>query len=213
MTGISLGAPSIIRLEERHLGQLSLEWARRGSRVLTELLHFFYAGYYAYTPVLAIYLYSKACYQEFEAMALAVNLGYAVSYTLFALIPVWGPRWALSSEGRLSASEQQLRGYWITKGINYIMYQGIAHKGGAMPSAHSSTAAVFLLWSWRLWDLPGGIPATLLVVGMAVASLYGRYHYLSDILCGGPAGAGQCVDCGSACSPLIGPGRCRFHGN
>ena len=182
---------TITRLEERHLGQLSLEWARRRSKALTELLHFFYASYYAYTLILAIYLYSKERFLGFEAMALAVNLGYAVSYTLFALIPVWGPRWALSTEGRLAACDQQLRGCWITKGINYIMYQGIAHKGGAMPSAHSSTAVVFLLWSWRLWDISGGIPATLLVLGMAAGSLYGRYHYLSDILCGGLPGLGS----------------------
>ncbi len=178
----------IIRLEDRYLGQSSLRWARKGSPLLTEVLHVFYSTYYLFTPLLAVYLYHKGRLLEFEKMALAVTLGYAVAYTSFALIPVWGPRWGLLREGLLEASEQKLRGYWITKGINYIMYQGIAHKGGAMPSAHSSTAVVFLVWCWWLWGPWGGVPAAFTVTGMWVGAVYCRYHYVLDIICGAVLG-------------------------
>ena len=141
-----------------------------------------------FTPLLAVYLYHKGRLLEFEKMALAVTLGYAVAYTSFALIPVWGPRWGLLREGLLEASEQKLRGYWITKGINCIMYQGIAHKGGAMPSAHSSTAVVFWVWCWWLWGPWGGVPAAFTVTGMWVGAVYCRYHYVLDIICGAVLG-------------------------
>ena len=181
----------LLRLERRLLDSISLRWPQRAPKALTELFHFFYASYYAYTPILVVYLYANNRLLEFEAVAMAVNLGYAVSYTIFPLVPVWGPRWGLILEGKLKASEQKLSGYWLTRAINSIMYDGVAHKGGAFPSAHAATAVVFLLWSWRLWGSAGGVPAGVLVIGMCVASLYGRYHYLSDIACGVLLGLGS----------------------
>ena len=179
----------IIRWEERFLGQPSLWWARNGSPWLTEVLHFFYASYYLYTPVLGIYLYAQGRFNEFEAMTFAVMLGYAVCYSLSAIFPVWGPRWALVATGLLEVSQQKLRGYWVTRSINFIMYGGTAHKGAAMPSGHSATAVVFLLWCYYLWGPWAGIPASIVVLGMWVGSVYGRYHYIADILCGAVLGA------------------------
>ena len=116
-------------------------------------MHFFYATYYAYTPILAIYLYDQRRFLEFEAVSFAVLFGYLVSYSFFAITPVLGPRWSLVNEGLLSSSEQRLDGYWITGFMNRLMYQGLAHKGGAMPSSHSSTAFIFLVWGWRIWGI------------------------------------------------------------
>jgi len=181
--------PLLIRLEDRWLGQPSLWWARRGSPWLTELFHGFYVSYYLYTPVLGIPLYAQGRLREFEAMAAAVMLGYAVGYSLSALVPVWGPRWGLVAAGLLESSEQRLRGYGITRAVNSIMYGGVAHKGAAMPSTHSSTAVVFLVWCSRLWGVEGGVLAGIVVVGMGLGSIYGRYHYLADVLCGAALGA------------------------
>lgn len=175
---------ALIHFERKYLGLPSLGWAKRGSRGLTELLHFFYATYYLYTPALGVYLYAQADFSRFESMAVAVLLGYAISYLLFSFLPVWGPRWALVEAGLLESSEQQLRGYGLTRVINYVMYQGIAHKGGAMPSSHTSTAVVFLFWSARLWGFWGGVTAGVIVVGMGIGAIYGRYHYVSDIAAG-----------------------------
>ena len=178
----------LIRLENRWLGQPSLWWARHGSPWLTELFHGFYVTYYLYTPALGAYLYAQGRFPEFEAMVFAVMLGYALGYSLSALIPVWGPRWGLVAAGLLKSSEQKLRGYWATRFIHAIMYGGIAHKGAAMPSMHSSTAVVFLFWCSRLWGIEGGIFAGIVVVGMGVGSVYGRYHYVADLLCGAALG-------------------------
>lgn len=181
--------PLLIRLEDRWLGQPSLWWARHGAPWLTELFHGFYVSYYLYTPVLGIFLYAQGRFREFEAMALAVMLGYTVGYSLSALIPVWGPRWGLAAAGLLQSSEQKMRGYGLTRALNSIMYGGIAHKGAAMPSTHSSTAVVFLVWCSRLWGVEGGVLAGIVVVGMGMASVYGRYHYVADVLCGAALGA------------------------
>jgi membrane-associated phospholipid phosphatase len=181
--------PLLIRLEDRWLGQPSLWWARSGSPWLTELFHGFYVSYYLYTPSLGVYLYAQGRFREFEAMVFAVMLGYALGYSLSALIPVWGPRWGLVTAGLLDSSEQKLQGYWVTRFIHAIMYGGIAHKGAAMPSMHSSTAMVFLFWCSQLWGVAGGLLAGIVVVGMGVGSVYGRYHYVADVVCGATLGA------------------------
>ncbi len=176
--------PRILRLEDRILGQPSLWWARGKQPWLTELMHFFYFSYYLYTPILGVFLYLEGRLHEFESMAFAVLSAYAISYLFFALTPTVGPRWALVESGLLETSEQRLDGYAFTRLINYIMYHGPALKGGAMPSSHSSTAVVFLVWCWRVWGMWGGVPALIVVAGMWFGSVYGRYHYVLDVLCG-----------------------------
>jgi membrane-associated phospholipid phosphatase len=120
-------------------------------------------------------------------MSFAVLFGYLVSYTFFAITPAEGPRWALVSEGLLPASEQRQIGYWLTSFVEKIMY-GVAHQGGAMPSAHSSTAVIFFVWCWRIWGPEVGVLALLVAVGMWLGAIYGRYHYAIDIIVGGLLG-------------------------
>ncbi len=180
----------ILRLEDRILGQPSLWWARGNRPWLTELMHSFYFSYYLYTPILGVFLYRAGRFREFESMALAVLSAYAISYLFFAVTPTLGPRWALVEVGLLKTSEQRLNGYGFTRLINYIMYRGPALKGGAMPSSHSSTAVVFLIWCWRIWGVWGGVPALVVVAGMWFGSVYGRYHYVLDVLVGALLGLG-----------------------
>ena len=185
--GVSFDSP-LIRLEARFFGQPSLWLARDRAPWLTDLVHFLYNTYYAYTPILALYLYIHGRLHEFQSMSFAVILGYACCYSFFPLLPVWGPRWGLVVAGLLNQSERCLAGGWMTRATNAIMYEGLAHKGCAMPSAHSSTGVVFLVWCWRIWGAAGGLPATFIVAGMAFAAVYGRYHYLVDIIVGAALG-------------------------
>jgi len=178
----------IIALEKTLFAQPSLWLARNRPKWLTEIMHFFYASYYAYTPILGIYLFDQERFFEFEAMSFAVLFGYLVSYSFFTLTPVLGPRWSLVQEGLLVSSDQRLKGYWITGFMNTLMYQGLAHKGGAMPSSHSSTALIFLVWGWRIWGFEGALLTGILVVGMWVGSVYGRYHFLIDVIVGAAIG-------------------------
>ncbi len=60
-----------------------------------------------------------------------------------------------------------------------------------MPSAHSSTAVIFLMWCWWAW---GGIPATLTVTGVWVGAVYCRYHYVLDIICGAVLGLARIME-------------------
>jgi membrane-associated phospholipid phosphatase len=174
----------IISLEQKWFGQPSLWWARNRSRWVTELMQFFYFTYFFYTLSLGLYLHIQNRILEFQTMSFAVLFGYLVSFTFFAITPAEGPRWALVSHGLLPESEQRQQGFLLTRFVEKIMY-GVAHRGGAMPSAHSSTAVVFFVWCWRIWGPEIGLIALGTAIGMWVGAIYGRYHYLSDIVVGG----------------------------
>ena len=175
----------IIKWEGRILGQPSLWLSQKGNRLITEILHICYFSYYFYTLSLGIFLHKTGRLEEFESMSFAVMFGYLVSYTFFAITPVHGPRWSLFERGLLTnPSEQHQRGYLVTDLINRIMFGGPAHKGGAMPSSHSSTGLIFIVWACRVWDAEVAIPAVVLVLGMWLGSVYGRYHFVADIIVG-----------------------------
>lgn len=181
--------PALVRTEGRFLGQLSLRLAARDKPWLNDLFHLLYNTYYFYTLVLGAFLHAIGRIEEFQAAIFAVVLGYAAAYSFFPLAPVWGPRWGLVSAGLMPESRQRLSGSWLTRATNRLMYEGLAHKGCAMPSAHTSTGVVFLVWSWRVWGVEGGLLASLIVVGMAVGAIYGRYHYVLDVIAGALLGA------------------------
>jgi membrane-associated phospholipid phosphatase len=185
--GYSMDA-SLVAFEGRIFGQPSLWWARRGRPWLTEALHVLYATYFLYTASLGLYLHATRRFDAFEKMAAAVAWGYTVSYALFALLPVLGPRWGLVEARLLHPDEQRQKGYWVTRWLNRVMYSGASHKGGAMPSSHTSTAVVFAVWCWWLWGPFAGAAAAIVVLGMAVGAVYGRYHYLVDVLAGAALG-------------------------
>jgi membrane-associated phospholipid phosphatase len=173
----------ILAAEEK-LGQPSLWLARGRPRWLNEAMSFFYFSYYFYTPVLAVVLYGAGRLRDFEALALAVNLGYAICYSTYPFTPVQGPRWALVDEGLLPRDERVLEGYGFTRIMNAIIWGDLPHKGGAMPSAHSSTAIIFLIWCGRIWGGTGLAVGIAIAGAMFVSTVYGRYHYVVDVLAG-----------------------------
>lgn len=174
----------IIALEQRWFGNPSAWMALDKPAWLNEINNFFYWSYYLYAPTLAVALWSRQDWQNFEAMAMAVNVGYMISYGLYPLYPLWGPRWALFSEGLLPKSAQILDGYLFTAFMNRIMWSDTPHKGGAMPSAHSSTCVVFMIWCARVWGTEGMLIGGGIGLAMFVSTVYGRYHYVIDVFVG-----------------------------
>ena len=174
----------LIAAEQRLFGNPSLWLARGRPPWLNEINNFYYWSYYLYTPALGVALHSAGDLIRFEAMALAVCLGYAICYLTYPFTPLWGPRWALVKEGLLPKSEQVLSGYGFTNFMNRIMWSDTAHKGGAMPSAHSSTCIIFMIWCWRVWGTPGAVIGLAIGVPMYIGTVYGRYHYVIDTLVG-----------------------------
>jgi membrane-associated phospholipid phosphatase len=80
-----------------------------------------------------------------------------------------------------------LEGGTLTSAIEFIERFGRVH-GGAFPSAHVAGSMVALLAArrykaWLFWIC---LPFFL---SMCVATVYGRYHYIADVLAGIVVGA------------------------
>ncbi len=182
--------PGILEFESKWFGQPALHWARRGNALLCEIAHLGYATYYFYTPAVGAALHLQQQFREFEQMSFAILFGYLLAYSGFALYPVHGPRWALVESGDLKREEQRMEGGPITALFRHIMWGGAAHRGGAMPSSHTSTGVVFVYWCGWIWGPAGFILAAAAFLLMIYGAIYGRYHYVTDILAGAVLGAG-----------------------
>jgi len=147
------------------------------SVVVNELLMLGYFSYYLLLPVVALSLYVKGRSEELSALLHATTAAFVISYVGFALYPLEGPRYFLAD--RFSAP---LAGWFIVPLVNWIVGNGAIH-GGCMPSSHVAVALVVLVWAKRTQPRLAAVLAPLVLLLFA-ATVWGRFHYFSDVVAG-----------------------------
>ncbi|HEX8536633.1 MAG TPA: phosphatase PAP2 family protein [Cystobacter sp.] len=154
------------------LGQLSPPW-------LTEFLLFCYYGYFLWPLVLGVTLYFAGKREAFDEYLLALSLFFAFNFVLYSLVPAIGPRYFL-----YGAFPETLQGVWFTPYLESAMRQpGFAKD--CFPSGHTGATLVVLVYAlrferrvFRVMLLPG--------LGLIAATLVGRFHYATDLMCAVP---------------------------
>jgi membrane-associated phospholipid phosphatase len=145
----------------------------------------FMLGYFSYfwlIPVLALSLYFRKRQEDVSALLYATTAAFIISYMGFVLYPLEGPRYFLAD--RLSSP---LDGWFFVPLVNGIVGAGAIH-GGCMPSSHVAVALVVVVWARR--TLPRlAVALTPFAVLLLVATVWGRFHYISDVVVGGIVGA------------------------
>jgi membrane-associated phospholipid phosphatase len=111
----------------------------------------------------------------------ATALAHYSVYVISILLPIESPHFALA------ALQPHLDGGASTALINLIERFGRVH-GAAFPSAHvaGSMVAILASWRYRRWLFWICLP---FFVGMMIATVYGGYHYVADVLAGMMTGA------------------------
>ncbi len=145
---------------------------------LNELFSACYFLYYPMIPVFMALVYIRGDYKVIRSSMAAVSLTFFVSYLLFSLYPVEGPRWFFMGQ-----YANEIQGPFFREAVNSVIRHG-AVRGGCMPSSHFGVALVLVLYSARhykkwLWLM---IPVT---TGLAIGTVWGRFHYVSDVVVGG----------------------------
>jgi membrane-associated phospholipid phosphatase len=149
---------------------------------ITEILSFCYFCYYLILPGFLIPVFLRRDDWILREYLAAACLTFFVSYLLFWLYPVEGPRWFLSTE-----YVNNVEGPLFRQLVAFVIDKA-AVRGGAMPSSHTGAALVTLIFCFRYyrraawWLLP-------IVVGLALGTVWGRFHYASDVLVGAAIGA------------------------
>jgi len=149
---------------------------------LTELFSMSYFGYYFIIPVFLIVVFFRRRYEVIANFMAASTLTFFLSYLLFFVYPIEGPRWHFAGQYL-----HQVTGPVFRPLVEYVIANGAVH-GGCMPSTHFGIALVILLYTFRFfrttawWLLP-------IVIGLAIGTVWGRFHYVSDVVVGGFIGA------------------------
>lgn len=179
MIFLELFDPYIISFEEKLFGQLPNIWIQKYENpVLTELMQLSYGVYWFTIPVGAAIFYFKKRYDVFEYMLFFVLITFFLSYLLFIFIPVAGPRFFLGNQIYVS-----YEGIFATKFLRGFV-EGAGLRGGAFPSSHVAVAIVILFFVWKYYPKIGKRGFLPAVIGLTLATVYGQYHYLTDVVTG-----------------------------
>lgn len=156
--------------------------ARFASPALNDFMQAAYMTYFLYLILLPAILYARGQRRAFWAVMVSTAVAHYTVYVISILLPIESPYYSLAAVQHVS-----LAGGFSTRLINLIERFGRVH-GAAFPSAHVAGSMVAMLgaWRYRRWLFWACLP---FFVSMMVATVYGRYHYIADVLAGLVTGA------------------------
>jgi len=154
------------------LGQLVPPW-------LTDILMVCYYGHFIWPLALGLVLYFTGRREAFDEYLLALSLFFAVNYVCYALVPAIGPRYFL-----FHLFPHPVQGVWVTSFLDSVMREPPFARD-CFPSGHTGTSLLVLVYAFRF--APRFFRSMLLpAIGLIAATLVGRFHYLTDLLCAVP---------------------------
>jgi membrane-associated phospholipid phosphatase len=145
--------------------------------IRNDFIQLAYLTYFVYLVVLGGILYYRKEWHAYWSVMTYSAVGYAIGYVIAALFPIDSPWYAMAGMWH-----SELGGGPFTATINFIEHYGRV-RGAAFPSEHvaGSVAAIWGAWRFRRWLFWVMLP---LVAAMGFSTIWGRYHYVADILGG-----------------------------
>src|ERR1700756_458721 len=145
--------------------------------VRNDLVQLAYLTYFVYLVVLGGILYYRKQWHAYWSVMTYSAVGYAIGYAVAMLFPIERPWFAMAGMWH-----GVLRGGPFTATINFIEHYGRV-RGAAFPSEHvaGSVAVLWGAWRFRRWLYWVMLP---LVAAMCFSTIWGRYHYVTDIFGG-----------------------------
>jgi membrane-associated phospholipid phosphatase len=155
----------------------SLWLAQFASPALNDFMQFAYMTYFLFLVLLPAVLYARRERLAFWTVMVSTAIAHYSVYVFAVLLPIESPYYSLAA-----IQSKPLIGGYCTAVINFIEHFGRVH-GAAFPSAHvaGSMVAILASWRYRRWLFWICLP---FFVSMCVATVYGRYHYVADVLAG-----------------------------
>ncbi|MEW5995933.1 MAG: phosphatase PAP2 family protein, partial [Candidatus Zixiibacteriota bacterium] len=148
---------------------------------VNELFSFSYVSYYFMIPVFVLALFIKRRDRIIRSFLATACLTFFVSYLLFFLYPIEGPRWHFAGQYL-----NPINGPVFKKLTDFVI-DNAAVRGGCMPSSHFGVALVILMYCYRYFKRSGRLLLPL-VSGLGIGTVWGRFHYISDVIVGGLIG-------------------------
>ncbi len=168
----------LIAVERAILGVSTTLWVQPWqSPLLSEFMMLSYFSYYPLVAVPPLVLVATRHYWRATQLVWAMSLAFFISFIGFYLYPIQGPRYEFAG-----LYERELTGFIFVPLMRTIMNTASIH-GGCMPSSHVAVALVILFVLWRQSRRTGWLLLPV-VVPLCLATVYGRFHYVSDVIGG-----------------------------
>ena len=168
----------LIRVDQVLFGvQPSLWMERLISSPLTDFLTICYSFFYFYPLPLAVILYlRKGGFGDFRNYATSIILCFYLGFVGYLLLPAYGPRFSLHYA-------QELKGSFFSENLRAKLDHMESTKKDVFPSLHNAIVLLVLLFAHKHQRkifyilLPLGL-------GIFLSTVYLRYHYGIDVICG-----------------------------
>ncbi len=139
---------------------------------LSEALHFCYLAYVLLVPILGFTLYLRGRVEVFRVFATTVAFTMYSCYLIFIFFPVRGPYYTFPP--------LNLPGFFPAVVRAYLKGAAV---GAAFPSSHVANAITVAVMGHR-FSRRLSYALIAMAIGIAVATVYGGFHYAIDALCG-----------------------------
>lgn len=144
---------------------------------LSELFLGCYFCYYFMIPGFVLWIFFRRDYRILRQGLTAICLTFFLSYPLFFIYPIEGPRWFFAD-----LFTNDIDGPFFVQMVHAVMHAG-AVRGGCMPSTHTGVALVIMFFCFKYYR-PMGWVLLPINLGLAIGTFWGRFHYASDVFVG-----------------------------
>lgn len=156
------------------------EWFRaRYTPVMDELMNVCYFGYYLFMPLVCASLLLRGKRRELTFVLSIVTFTYFTTFLLYYLFPALAPRMV---PGLADAGQGDYTGYLFASLTRTVQSNGAIH-GACFPSSHVAGAFAWTFAANRV-DRRLGLVLAPVAAGVALATVYLRYHHAVDSLAG-----------------------------
>ena len=169
----------IIQVDRLIFGTLPNIWVQGIVRPgLTDIMQLSYSIYWITIPLGGAIFYFRKEFGHFERLLFYVTFTFFLSYFIFIFFPVAGPRFYLADQ-----IHANYHGFFISNLLRSFV-QNVGFRGGAFPSSHVGVAVVILIYVWHFRPRIAQFLFLPLVIALSLATIYGQYHYFTDVLAG-----------------------------
>jgi len=174
--------PQLVAFERALFGVDPNLWIKQfESPLLNEWIMLGYFSYYLLLPITGLPMFFRGEIGHVRRLLTSCTIAFIISYVGFIVYPLEGPRYYLA--GQIVGP---LEGWLFVPLVNWIIAGGAIH-GGCMPSSHTAVALVVLLWAWRI-NRRWALVLAPFILTLFVGTVWGRFHYVTDVLVGLPIG-------------------------
>lgn len=146
---------------------------------LGELMSICYWGYHLFVPLATLPLFLKGKREETLAAFSIVTFTYFINFFLFYIFPALSPRMIPWLEEMHTADYS---GYLVASFTQLVQGDGVI-RGGCFPSSHVSGSLAWSLAAFR-YNRRMGYALLPMVFGVAMSTVYLRYHHAVDPIAG-----------------------------